>query len=57
MNVLRWLLFSHFGLILFGLFVSVYLDSPGFLIGILLGLLVAAIVGPRIIYRDKEMEK
>ena len=51
MNVMRWLLFSHFVIILIGLFVSIYFDSPGFLIGILGGLLLGAIYGPKIIHR------
>ena len=51
MNELRWLLFSHFVIILFLLFVSIYFNNPGFLIGGLGGLLVGAIYGPKIIHR------
>ena len=56
MNVIRSFLVSHAVIILFGLFVSIYLDNPAFLLGILGGLLVGAIVGPRM-YRDKAMKK
>ena len=51
MNVMRWLLFSHFVIILVGLLVSIYLNNPGFLIGVLGGLLLGAIYGPKIINR------
>ena len=57
MNPLRWLLFSHSMIILIGLLVSIYLDRPEFLIGILGGLLVGAIYGPTIISRNRTVKK
>ena len=57
MNPLRWLLFSHFLIILVGLLVSIYLDRPEFFIGIVGGLLVGAIYGPTIISRNRTVKK
>ncbi len=57
MNPLRWLLVWHSVIILIGLLVSIYLNRPGFLIGILGGLLLGARYGPRIISRNRAVKK